>query len=75
MAVPIQFAASGQSVEPGAPVSLFMTRITGGVQQTILNRQQYVVLADGQRFLIRTETQEPATLPITILLNWKLPNS
>jgi hypothetical protein len=46
---------------------LFDTRIVavGGVQ-----RQQYVVSPDGQRFLINTAGDESTTLPITMVINW-----
>jgi hypothetical protein len=31
----------------------------------------YVVSPDGQRFLINTVIEQPATAPITVILNWK----
>jgi hypothetical protein len=36
-----------------------------------LNRQQYAVSPDGTRFLMRGDTREPNTLPLTLILNWK----
>ena len=35
-----------------------------------LNRQQYVVTSDGQRFLMST-IQEVSPSPIEVILNWK----
>jgi Tol biopolymer transport system component len=69
MAVPIQSASNGQTVEAGVPVSLFPTRVAGGAVQGIF-RQQYDVSPNGQRFLINTVTEEAAP-PITLMLNWK----
>ena len=68
MAVPIQLASNGQNVEAGTPVPLFATRVGGAVQSNY--RQLYVISPDGQRFLMNTVTEE-ATLPITVILNWK----
>jgi hypothetical protein len=65
MAAPI--AASGATVEPGMPVSLFQTRILGG--GTVPNLGIYYdVSADG-RFLIDTVLEDDAS-PITLLQNW-----
>jgi len=33
-------------------------------------RDQYAVTPDGQRFLILKPLEEPATTPITLVLNW-----
>ena len=68
MAVPIRIASNGQTVEAGAPIPLFTTRVGGAVQGT--NRQQYMVSPDGQRFLMNTIAEEAAS-PITVILNWK----
>ena len=65
MAAPI--TVTGATLEPGAPVVLFPTRIFGGgvdVQQG----RQYDVAPDG-RFLINTELDDAAA-PITLLKNW-----
>ena len=69
MAVPIRIASDGQTLEAGAPVPLFVTRI-GSAASPNVTRQQYMVSADGQRFLMNTLTEE-ATSPITVILNWK----
>ncbi len=69
MAVPIRLPSNGQSVEADAPVPLFPTRVGGAVQGT--NKQQYVVSADGQRFLMNTVVTEAGASPLTVILNWK----
>ena len=65
MAAPI--AATGPTLEPGAPVALFPTRIYGG---GVGNGQgwQYDVTRDG-RFLVNTVLDDAAA-PITLLQNW-----
>ncbi len=65
MAAPIN--VNGATLEPGAPVMLFPTRIFGGGADIQLGRQ-YDVTADG-RFLINTLLNEAAA-PITLLQNW-----
>jgi len=65
MAAPI--TVTGSTLEPGAPVVLFPTRIYGGGVDTALGRQ-YDVAPDG-RFLINTEL-DSADAPITLLQNW-----
>jgi Tol biopolymer transport system component len=67
MAVPIRWGSNGETVEPGAPVPLFATRVRGmPVGQT-----QYAVSSDGQRFLMNTLIEEVVTSPITMILNWR----
>jgi serine/threonine protein kinase len=65
MAAPMNF--SGTTVEPGAPVVLFPTRMFGGGADIQLGRQ-YDVTRDG-RFLINT-VLDSAAAPITLLQNW-----
>src|SRR5262249_951371 len=67
MSVPITLTPDGRTVQPGTPVPLFMTHIGGAVQG--VNRQQYMVSPDGQRFLMNNITEE-ITSPITVILNW-----
>jgi len=66
-AVPVTRRADG-GVAYGTPAVLFDTRIVAvsGVQ-----RQQYVVTSDGQRFLINTTGDESTTPAITMVLNWR----
>jgi serine/threonine protein kinase len=70
MAVPIDTAANGQSVTPGAPVSLFTTRI-GRVIGPGGTGPQYVVSADGQRFLMGVFVHADSSNPIRLIVNWK----
>jgi eukaryotic-like serine/threonine-protein kinase len=67
MAVPIQFASASSTIEAGAPVPLFVTRVGGAVQP--LYRQQYVVSKDGQTFLMNTAIDE-SNPTLTLVLNW-----
>ena len=68
MAAPVIGAAT--TLESGAPVPLFATRIYGSGADTQQGRQ-YEVTRDG-RFLINTVLDDVAS-PITILQNWKPP--
>src|SRR5207249_12025640 len=59
------------SVGPGpkfdVPKPLFQTGVPPGVNAL---RTNYVPSGDGRRFLINTQTAEPAPNPITVVLNW-----
>ncbi len=67
MAAPITVV--GDTLEPGAPVVLFPTRIVGGGVDAQQGRQ-YDVAPDG-RFLINTELDADAdAAPITLIQNW-----
>jgi hypothetical protein len=65
MAAPI--TVTGSTLEPGAPVVLFPTRILGGGVDAQQGRQ-YDIAPDG-RFLINTVLDE-APPPNTLLQNW-----
>ena len=65
MAAPI--TATGTTLQPGAPVALFPTRIYGGGVDNGLGRQ-YDVTRDG-RFLINTVLDDGSS-PITLIQNW-----
>jgi len=69
MAAPI--TVNGATVEPGAPVMLFPTRIVGGGAD-IQSGRQYDVTPDG-RFLIDSVLNEAAA-PITLLQDWNPPS-
>jgi hypothetical protein len=69
MAVAIRFAAGGQDVEVGTPTPLFVTHVGGAVRG--LDRQQYVVSPDGQRFLMSVVPEDPHPSPIEVILNWQ----
>jgi serine/threonine protein kinase/dipeptidyl aminopeptidase/acylaminoacyl peptidase len=66
MAAPLRFSSDNQTVEPGAPVPLFLTR----VNSTLIggSGEEYIVSPDGQRFLMNAFT-ERTDLPITLVLN------
>jgi hypothetical protein len=65
-AVPLTFAANGTvALAPAHP--LFRTEFDNAVQV----RQQYVVSADGQRFLLNALTDASAPPSNTVILNWK----
>ena len=53
----------GASFEVGVVKPLFETRVTGP-------RYEYAVTADGQRFLINTESERTGAAPITVVVNW-----
>jgi eukaryotic-like serine/threonine-protein kinase len=53
----------GSSFQVGQVKPLFQTRARTA-------RYEYAVSADGQRFLINTITQQTASAPITVVLNW-----
>jgi Tol biopolymer transport system component len=71
MAASVSVNASGQ-VQPGVPVSLFVTQAAGGAVPGV-QKQQYAVAPDGQRFLVNTISDDAAAAPITLVLNWKAP--
>jgi serine/threonine protein kinase/Tol biopolymer transport system component len=58
---------SGPAFERARPVRLFDTRMST-LANPYFTRNQYVVSADGQRFLINQPTGQPA--PITVIVNW-----
>jgi Tol biopolymer transport system component/predicted Ser/Thr protein kinase len=62
MAVPVN---AGPSF--GVPKALFQTRVPEGVEAF---RTHYVPTRDGRRFLVNTQTGDPAPNPITVVLNW-----
>jgi hypothetical protein len=69
MAVPIRFTPDGHGVDVGTPVPLFATQVGGAVLG--LDRQQYVVSSDGQRFLMSIVPEDPNPSPITVVLNFR----
>ncbi len=73
IAAPIQLGSNGQTANIASPVALFTTRIALGPVPPV-QKHQYAVSPDGQRFLINTSTVETTTTPITLILNWKPPS-
>ena len=68
MAVPIRLDSRAMAAEADAPVPLFATSVGSAVLGG--DSQQYVVSADGQRFLMNTVAEEAGS-PLTVILNWK----
>jgi Tol biopolymer transport system component len=60
---------TGVTVEPGPPTRLFQT-LMSNVPIGGYTRNQYVVGAKGQRFLINQTTGTAYPAPITVLVNW-----
>jgi Tol biopolymer transport system component len=52
MAVRLRFSTNGKAVEPGTALGLFATRV--GSTATLVYRQQYMVFADGQSFVMNS---------------------
>jgi len=66
MAVPIALPSNGQAPNVGAPVALFVVRLTSRGAP----KHQYAVAPDGQRFLMVVSADETIASPITIVQNW-----
>jgi hypothetical protein len=71
MSVPIEWLPDG-SPRAAAPVALFTANI--GAPVPVIDRQQYVVSRDGQRFLMHSLIEGNAA-PITVIVNWKPPDT
>ena len=72
MSIVLEYSPDDTTVTAHNPVALFQTRIGTVVQGP--QKQQYVVSKDGQRFFVSNMIGE-ALSPITLLLNWKLPDN
>jgi serine/threonine protein kinase len=70
MAVPIRFAPDAQGVHIDPAVPLFATHVGGAVSG--LERQQYMVSPDGQRFLMSVVPENANPSPIRVIQNWQL---
>jgi Tol biopolymer transport system component len=66
-AVPMAFQPDGRTVRPGAPVPLFQASV-GALQG--INVHNYMVAADGRRFLLDTVV-ERTPAPISVIVNVK----
>lgn len=68
MAVSVQ---SGETFEAGTPIPLFQTNLIPNTFGSTFywERNQYMVAANGQRFLMESAVQEQ-TAPITAVFNW-----
>ena len=56
----------GATFEASVPKPLFSTRVISLTEF----RNQYVVTADGQRFLINSTLEETSSTPINVVVNW-----
>lgn len=65
MAVPI---SGGTNFDAGTPAPLFQASARAPVATSELST--YAVSSDGQRFLINTQTKNPESRPMTVILNW-----
>jgi Tol biopolymer transport system component len=70
MAAPVKLSPDGQSLQTGTPAALFAVRIAGGPVPGV-NKQQYAVSSDSQRFLVNLAADEGAASPITLIYHWK----
>jgi serine/threonine protein kinase len=62
---------AGSTFDPGRPSALFQTRMSPLLNRPGSRRNQYLVTADGQRFLIHQPPEgRPSSLPITVVVNW-----
>jgi hypothetical protein len=68
MAAPVKLSPDRQSLEPESPAVLFPVRIAGGPLPGV-NKQQYAVSSDGQRFLVNLAADEGSASPVTLILN------
>jgi eukaryotic-like serine/threonine-protein kinase len=59
---------AGVSFQTAAPAPLFQTRVE--TSNLTGPRNNYVVAADGQRFLVNNLVLDRASQPITVVLNW-----
>jgi hypothetical protein len=59
--------AGRDNLEPSPPTRLFETKMST-LRNSSIARNQYVVSADGQRFVINQPTGEPSA--ITVVVNW-----
>ena len=65
----VEVKTSGATFESGVPTALFQTYV---IPQGLVgsDRNQYVVSADGQRFLINSSPAQALFAPITLVFNW-----
>jgi Tol biopolymer transport system component len=62
--------ANGEALRAGPPIRLFQPRICGYANP--VSRQQFDVSSDN-RFLVNVTIDDEASVPITLLLNWRPP--
>ncbi len=71
LAAPITLAAEGKALQVGTAVTLFEARSADATtaRGVGLNKHQYSVSPDGQRFLVNLTTEVEHS-PLTVVLNW-----
>jgi len=69
MSVPVRFSPDHTSIEVGAPVGLFATRV--GSTAFNVFRRQYLVGPDGQSFVLNSTLGDANASPISLILDWK----
>ena len=72
MAASLRLGSDARTVEVGAPVALFPTRLASGANIAVAGvnaRAQYAVARDG-RFLMNVAADDAVASPITVVLNW-----
>jgi dipeptidyl aminopeptidase/acylaminoacyl peptidase len=67
MAAPV--ITDGSAFRAGTPIALFSTDLDAN-GLPVSGRNQYVVTADGQRFLINQPRRDAGPSPVTVLVNW-----
>jgi eukaryotic-like serine/threonine-protein kinase len=73
MAVTIRPGSIAGTIDAGAPVGLFATRLASGASIGSAGNvpaAQYSVAANG-RFLMNVDAGQPVASPITVILNWE----
>jgi serine/threonine protein kinase len=68
MAASVDERSRAGTFEAGTPVPLFPARIAGNIENAA--RANYAVSPDG-RFLIVQDVDEPTSMPITLISNWR----
>lgn len=63
----VEVRSNGSDFKYGTPTVLFKSPMHYGFTGS---RNDYVVSADGQKFLINTPLENTSLLPITVVLNW-----
>jgi Tol biopolymer transport system component len=66
MAVPIKASAS---LQPGTPQRLFEAPVSSNISAAY-TRNQYVVTADGQRFLVNAPVGRETFSAVTVVVDW-----
>ena len=59
---------AGDSFQQGAPAALFQTRVE--TSNSTGARNNYLVTADGQRFLVNNIILDSGSQPINVVINW-----